>query len=217
MPIYEFVCPIHGKFERIFPLSQYKEIVNGTLCKAIVSTHKDWKRLTGSYLLCGEIAEKIPSIPGNIQLAPASRIFFNTKTGESYTAASNEKVPYGCIEKELKGPLERSKYEKRMERYNAAKDEVDTLNAQFRRDQHQKQRHDNLKANMNALQTEIHPDTGEKIQHYLEPKHKKMLKDAMERSKKRVIPKKVTEGRFAINHTDRSNLVDTPRRAARPK
>lgn len=210
MPIYEFECPIHGIFERLFPLRLYKEICNGILCEYPISEFG--KGIIKEDLYCGETAEKIWSLPGNIQIAPPTRVFISPKTNQAQVAISQyDKPPVGYIEKELKDPIQRSKFEKEDNARVHIQDEVDTYKMDQRRQSHQKLRHDELKSKMNSLQTEVHPDTGEKIKHFLEPQTKFMLKKAMEHSNKKRVPKKETVRKLAVNHYNSSNLADAPK------
>lgn len=199
MPIYEFECPVHGRFERIVPLSLFNVAKDGSVCKI----------RTGCYEKC----EKVWSIPANIQIAPATKVFINSSTGESFVASTiYDKAPVGYVERELKGPIERSKFENEENAKVHIQDEIDTFRMDARRSAHQKERHDGLKAKMNALQTETYEhDDGrvEEVKHFLEPKTKHMIKEAMERSNKRRVPKKETIRKLAINHQNSSNLIDT--------
>lgn len=198
MPIYEFECPVHGRFEMLFHLFEYDIVKDGLPCALDFD--------------CNETAEKIWSLPGNIQIAPPTRVFINTTTNQAQVAVSKyDKPPAGYIEKELKDPIQRSKFEKEDNARVHIQDEVDTYNMDQRRQSHQKLRHDELKSKINSLQTEVHPDTGEQIKHFLEPKTKSMLKDAMQHSSKKRVPKKETVRKLAVNHYNSSNLVDAPK------
>lgn len=199
MPIYEFECPIHGRFEQI-------------LNKNLSEIQCGFRGEGENRIYCYKICEKVWSLPGNIQIALPTRVFINPRTNQAQVAISQyDKPPVGYIEKELKDPIQRSKFEREDNARVHIQDEVDTYKMDMRRQAHQKLRHDEITAKMNSLQTEVHPDTGEQIKHFLEPKTKSMLKDAMQHSSKKRVPKKETVRKLAVNHYNSSNLADAPK------
>lgn len=213
MPIYEFECPVHGRFARIIPLSLYERTKEGIACESSL--------VDNTVAFCSLRAKKLVSRPANIQLAPSTKVFINPRTGESQIAvSSSDRAPYGFIEKELKGPVERSKFEKEDTAIQNAINEYDQFRMETRTDATRKARHDDLKARMNAKQVEVveMPDGKiERVEHHLEPIHKKLLGEAMTRTGTKRIPKKTTERMFAVNHTDHSNLQDAPMNPTRAK
>lgn len=196
------------------PIYEYRCTQTGEVTEMIMSLSEWDKRLIGCPIHNGtsHTAEKISSIPGNIQIASPTRIFVNPKTGEAQVATSNyEKPPHGYIDKELKGPYERSKFEKEERQRNHVIDEIDTYRMQQRREAHRKERHDHLRATMNATQVDM-DEHGNEVRYHLEEKDKHMLGRAMQDSaKRRNVPDKRTENYLAVNHTDASNLQDAPR------
>lgn len=215
MPIYEYSCLKTGEVkEVILPLSEYDR--RYIICPIHFPILLDGDPEFALKLSIGKVhdAKKIWSLTGDIQIAPSSRVFVNPMTGESQIAVTKyDQAPQGFKEIELKGPIERSKFEKHDTEVQNVINEFDQMRMDDRRQHHQKMRHDDINAKMNSLQTETyeHEDGRiEEVKHFLEPIHKKMLKESMKHSRGKRVPKKITERRFAVNHMSASNLQDAP-------
>lgn len=199
MPIYEFTCPVHGRFETIFKLSVYNEIKEGIMCGRLLDL--------GEELYCGEVAEMVWSVPANINIGKPTKVFINNKTGDVFTPAKDsDRVPRGYHVRELKNPIERSRFEKEQQqmvdgRNQFISHQLDTLKSEAR-----KNRHDDLKAKMNAMQVEKDPATGETVRYSLDHKDKALLEKAMNRSRKKKAREKKSEVMLAVNHQDAGNM-----------
>lgn len=97
MPIYEFECPVHGRFEKILPIAEGNNI---QIC---------------NLLICSLVVEKVWSLPATVQIAKPTKFLRNPKTGE-IKLLNREKEsfnpPNGFIVEEAKGQFERLKLEK---------------------------------------------------------------------------------------------------------
>jgi len=199
MPIYEFQCPLFGNvFEVILPLE--------------MADRKEFICTCDSDQI--HMAERVWSIPGVVQIGKPTRIFVNNKTGDVFTPVKEtDKAPKGYHEKELKGPLERTKFEKEQQHRVDGRNEfishhLDTLKSEAR-----KNRQDDTKAKMNSIQRELlpNPETGkeEVVEYSLDHKDQALLKSAMERSNKKKRKEKKSEVMLTVNHMNPSNMSDT--------
>lgn len=181
MPIYEFECPDGHRFEKIMSLEN--GIQNGK-----------WQ--CGSYeggVFCGKWAERIWSIPANINLAKPTIIFRNPKTNEVEVAThDNDQPRKGFVREELKNPIERSKFEKEQSQQRYVEDEIVSEAISLERSQTDKNRHADINARMGSYDSQT----------------QQLLKSAMKRSaeKKKRTPRKQTNIRLDVNHIDQSNL-----------
>lgn len=197
MPIYEFECPIHGRFEIILPLT--KSNSKFAFCGF---PNKDEQGFA-----CGIKAERIWSLPGNIQIAKPTRMFVNNKDGSVFSPIKeSDKPPKGYHEIELKGPAERSKFEKEQQHRIDGQNQLTSHILDSMKSEARKNRHDNLKSRMNAIQREVDPNTGKEIEFTLDHKDKALIEKAMNRSKKKPMKEKKSNVMLAVNHDDRSNL-----------
>lgn len=196
MPIMEYECPAGHITEKIFLFSNTPIIIDCPICWNIEKVLRT--------------ASKIWSLPGKIDIAPPTKIFVNNKTGDIFTPQSRyDKPPNGFHEKELRNPIERSKFEKEQQHKVNARNQtmshaLDSLKSEAR-----KRRHDNLNAKMNAIQKEEFVNKEgkkETIEFTLEEKDKLLVKKAMERSKKKPIKEKQSNVMLAINHQNSSNM-----------
>lgn len=194
MPIYEYECPIHGKIEKCLPLS-YSNVKDIPCTKDID---------------CEERAERIWSLPGNIQIGSPTKMFVNNKTGEVYSPSTKfDKPPKGYHEIELKTPIERSKFEREQQRKADAENQLTSHVLDSMKSEARKKRHDDLKSRMNAIQKETvinREGKEETLEFSLDHKDKQLLSKAMERSKKKPRKEKKTEVKLAINHYNPSNM-----------
>lgn len=196
MPIYEFKCEAEHITEGIYTnLSSIREIV----CQVIIEVPS----ITGdtnlrTYIPCGRKAEKIFSIPANPQIAPSTVIYRDLKTGKVETAHSrNQANPKGMVKEELKGPFERSKFEREQQRLHNVENEMVTQRNFAIKDQARKNRHSDINSRMNTV--EVNSNENPQLT-------KDLLKMAMDRSNKKELPHKKTEFHLAVNHQDRNNL-----------
>lgn len=188
MPIYEFECK-NGHITETIVLSKY--LSNHILCPFIEQESE------AGVIRCGLPAEKIFSLPANPQTAPSTVIFRNKQTGEVRTAiARNQPNPVGFEREELKGPIERTRFEQEMQRKHNVENELVTernfaVKAQTRK---------NRQADTRARLTEI----ADKSENPLFTRD--LVKLAQERSNKKELPHKKTEFHLAINHQNSNNL-----------
>lgn len=190
MPIYEYECSdghISELFKRLSDTSAYS-----TTCT-----------------ICGKLATKIVSLPGNITIGKPTRVFIDQRTGQAFTPANEyEKAPANCKEIELKNPVERSRFENEQQRMVDVRNELTSRALNESKNEATKRRHDNLKARMNAVQKEIDPKTGEEVKFTLDEKSKDLLKKSMNRSRDKKERVKKSEVMLAVNHMDKGNLTE---------
>jgi len=183
MPIYEFTCPIHGRFEIILSIQEFTKLdSNYYRCKNFDCIHKcekEWSQVNWP-------SHGKPTV-----------IFKNPKTGEVEVALhEHQKAPDGFIKEELKTPLERSKFEKEETQKQRIEDEYKTEERRYAVDYTRKQRHDDLKAKMSSITSKAdNPTVAEDL-----------LKKAMERTRNKKVPAKRSEMRLDVNHQNKSNL-----------
>jgi|SRR5215831_14574004 len=180
MPIREYLCKNGHLTEQIMLLSNNPSFID---CPS-----------------CDTIAEKIWSSPANIQIAKPTRIFVNPKTGETIMALTQyQRAPAGFVDKELKGPIERSKFEKAEQVKTDIINQAMTLERQEKLDATTNLRHKELEASMSKICAESdNPAATERI-----------LRKAMNRSKQKRIKPRKSNVQLAVNHQDKSNLQDT--------
>lgn len=213
MPIYQYSCEITGQVvEQILPLefADYIEIDCPIHCRKSIEADGEGFKTHLEKTHPMHYAQKIWSLPGNIQIGSPTKIFINNKTGEIFTPFSrHDKPPNGYHEKELKSPIERSKFEKEQQRRADAENQLTSHVLDSMKSEARKNRHDNLKAKMNAVQREeIEGPDGKKetIEFTLDHKDKSLLNKAMQRSNKKPKKEKKTDVKFAINHYNPSNM-----------
>lgn len=184
MPIYEFECTKHGRFELIFSLREFDAIKDGVSC----ALNKD----------CKLLAEKAWSLPVYPSHGKPTIIFKNKKTGETEVALyENQETPHGFVKEELRTPYERSKFEKEQQAQQNLEDEYKTEERRFNVDYVRKQRHDDINAKLDTITKDAENPTAAKA----------LLKEAMKRSRNKKVPRKRTDIKLDINHIDKSNLV----------
>lgn len=185
MPIYEFECPIHGVFEYILPLSKLDEINKGCACPEVV--------LNSEFGRCGELSERIWSIPIVRFEGKPTIIFRNAQNPTQVQVATheNDTPPEGYIEEELRGPIERTKFENEQNKIKDVENQMITESIRLRKDQERKARHADQDATMS------NHDTGTQ----------ELLKFVRERNRKKEPPAKKSQVRLDINHLDSSNLT----------
>lgn len=184
MPIYEFECKIHGKFEVLLALNLLDSVKMGYTCPIIK---------------CIELCERIWSAPANIQIGKPTRVFQNPSNGKTIVASSDyDKPPFGYIETQLKGPVERSKFEKEEQRKLDITNEIVTRQLEDTRLATKKNRHDDIKANMSRLAAESDNPSGAEA----------FIKSAMNRKKKSKHGARKSEVKLAVNHNNANNLSE---------
>lgn len=183
MPIYEFECPIHGRFELIVSLQRYDMVRDGSECAIDAA--------------CLKRCEKVPSLPVYPSHGKPTIVFRNNKTGEVEVATyEHQQAPDGFIKEELKTPLERSRFEKEQTQNQRIEDEYKTEERRYAVDFARKKRHDDLNAKMSSITSKAdNPAAAESL-----------LKAAMERTRKKKVPEKRSEMRLDVNHQNKSNL-----------
>jgi hypothetical protein len=198
MPIYEFECPLDKRrFEVILGIDMADK-------KKFICT-------CDSPIL--HMAERIWSLPGNVQLGEATKIFVNNQTGDVFTPVSRfDKPPKGYHAKELKGPIERTKFEKEQQHRVDGRNQFISHHLDSLKSEARKNRQDDTKARLNSVQREVlpNPQTGkdEVVEYSLDHKEKALLKNAMERSNRKKRKEKKSDVLLAINHQDSSNVGD---------
>lgn len=183
MPIYEFECPVHGKFERILSIREFVELDDSYYrCKNFD---------------CGHKCEKIWSLPVYPSHAAPTIIFKNKQTGETEVALyKNQETPHGFVKEELKTPYERSKFEKEETAKQRIEDEYKTEERRFNVDYVRKQRHADIEAKMDVITKDADNPSAARA----------LLKEAMKRTRNKKVPDKRTDMKLAVNHFDKSNL-----------
>src|SRR5574338_370596 len=131
MPIYEFECPIHGKFERVFSLREFDTIKSGVICNQYIDTKQDCF-VAGEEYRCMKIATLEWSLPVYPSHGKPTIVFRNKQTGEAEVALyEHQQVPAGFVKEELKTPYERSKFEKEQQAQQNLEDEYKTEERRF--------------------------------------------------------------------------------------
>lgn len=185
MPIYEFQC-VKGHITETIVLSNY--LSNHILCPDMSNDMR-----------CGLPAERIWSAPANIQIGKPTRVFQNPANGKTIVASSDyDKPPYGYIETQLSGPIERSRFEKEEQRKLDITNEIVTRQLENTRLATKKNRHDDLKANMSRLAAESDNPSGAEA----------FIKSAMNRKKKPKHGARKSEVKLAVNHNNANNMSD---------
>lgn len=204
MPIYEFECEKGHRLEKIFSIPKCPDRV---ICDFVINFVDG--NLTQER--CGLLAEKVWSIPVTRFEAAPTIIFRNPRTGETQVAThKNDQPPKGYIREELRGPIERSRFEKEATQRKYVEDELTTEYLKQGREQTAKNLHDDLKARMNATTNTVYnPETKQEENITWDEQTKGMLKTAMNYTRKRhaKIKPKRTNVRLEVNHTDSSNLI----------
>jgi hypothetical protein len=184
MPIYEYDCPEHGQFERLQSI-KFAEVKYSICCP-----------VEGCNLICDKLAPRT----ANIQLGKPTIVFTNPQTGLSQIATSeHEQPPAGFIKKELKGPIERSKFEHQENSKASLEDAIYNENIRQGREAAREHLYKDIDKNMREdAATSDNPAETVRL---------------MEAAKKHIANKKPknrkrkTEFRFDVNHKDKSNLV----------
>lgn len=136
MPIYEYECHIHGKFDKLFPIS-YAD-VKSIPCMEDIN--------------CEERCERIWSAPAINIVTPATKYFRNPKTGEVRTASSsNEQAPRGYITEEARNLNERLKLEKRLNFDQSIENEIKSDRLNEAQERSRKARHEELRSQMGDM------------------------------------------------------------------
>lgn len=182
MPLYEYECELHGRFERLRPIEAMND---SALCP-----NDD----------CINSCEKVWSKPANIQLGKPTIVFTNPSTGLSQIATSeHEQPPAGFVTRELRGPIERTKFEQQENAKASFEDAV---------------YNENLRQGREAARDYLFKDIETNIRNDAEksdnPAETVRLMEAAKKhiqNKKPKNKKRKTEFRFDVNHKDKSNLV----------
>jgi hypothetical protein len=199
MPIYEYECEKTGEvFELIWKSWKGYALQQKVACQLHNDIHA---------------AEKIWSLPGNknLQCAEPTIVFKNPRTGEMQVAThKNDQPPIGFEKVELRGPIERSRFEKEASERKHVEDELTTEKLKQGREQTAKNIHDDIKARMNSQTNKIYnPETKQEENVTWDERTKGLMKLSMQHTRKKheKIKPKRTNVRLEINHTDSSNLV----------
>lgn len=173
MPLFEYKCEVTEEiFELLLPISEYKNEV--ITCSIHNNQHK---------------AEKIWSIPGNIQIGEPTRYAVD-KQGRIHLLHHKYDMPDAdCEIKELKGPMERSRFEGEQMSLQKAASRTEAYMRESRDNEEIKLRHDDIKSKLNSYDNETQG----------------LMKAAMERTKKMAAkPRVIKEPKMyiAANHFD---------------
>lgn len=204
MPIYEFECENGHRLEKLFSIPNCP---NRVICDFITNFVEG--NLTQQR--CGLLAEKVWSLPVVRFDAPPTIIFVNPKTGEREVAVSStQPTPNGYVREELRGPIERSKFEKVQSQIKHVEDELLSEKLKQGREQTAKNIHDDINARMNSVTNKVYnPETKQEENVEWDAITKAMLKKSMAHTRKkheRIKPKR-TNVRLDVNHLDSSNLI----------
>lgn len=160
---------------------------------------------------CLRDAEKVWSIPVTRFQAAPTIVFVNPKTGEKEVATSStQQPPKGYVRHELRGPIERSKFEKEETLRKHVEDELLSEKLKQGREQTARNIHDDINARMNSVTNKVYnPDTKQEENVAWDPITKAMLKKSMAHTRKKhaSIKPKRTNVRLDVNHLDSSNLL----------
>lgn len=194
MPIYEFRCADGHITERIWSINYWEDIKR--LYKGLVVCGAELGNTNG---LCIKNAERIWSVPANIQIGKPTIVFVNPQTGVSQVATSQyDPPPPGFITQELKGPIERSKFENQQAEIAKMDDMI------FNEDIRQK-REDFRNQHIKLIDEHLREDAQSSDNPELTVKLMKAAKDRI-RKKDPLAKKRKTEFRLDVNHIDNSNL-----------
>lgn len=184
MPIYEFECDKGHRTEGLYiSLFTKKEMV----CQFLINN-----------IPCGRKAEKVWSAPANIQIGKPTRVFENKHTGETMVASSDyDQPPKGCTIRELKGPIERSKFEHEEQIKLNMTNAIVTAQIEEQRAATKKNRHDDINSNLSKLASDSDNPSGAEA----------MIKSAMKRNRPKKNPRR-SEVHLAVNHSNASNLSE---------
>jgi hypothetical protein len=186
MPIYELECAKCGVVEEVYYSSYktYQEDAEATI---------DHSQFGAS---CGGYMTMIWSLPANLQIGKPTIVFKDPKTGDAIVAVHpHQPTPEGYIKEEIKGSIERSKFEIQQNKLHHEKDEIYNLTAQMQRDEVRKANHDQVKAELNAIADSSDNPLATK----------ELMKAALNRPA-RELKKRKTEFKLDVNHLDKSNL-----------
>lgn len=197
MPIYTFECKLHGRFEKIFPIRELERLKKeGIECELNKGT--GFAHLTGDGFGNGR-AYLVPSLPANIQIGQPTIIFKDLRTGKAQVATSKyETPPPGFVKEEIRGSIERTKFENEQNKLASFEDEVYNTNREIERELLRKHIIDDANANMNSDAAKS--DNPEATKHLM----KKAIEHIQKKPKLR--KKRKTEFRLDVNHLDKSNL-----------
>lgn len=190
MPIYEFECIYGcGKFEKILPKSEAS--TRSIRCELPISGLHN--------IVIAHSAEKVWSMPANIQIGKPTIVFVNPQTGAAQVATSQyDSPPPGYVKEEIKGSIERSRFEKQQNAINAIEDDIYNESIRQKREEARKHIIDDTMANMeiDAAKTENPEAT------------RQLTKKAIEhiRNKPSLKNKRKTQFVLDVNHLDNSNL-----------
>lgn len=189
MPLYEYKCLKTGELAEVYlPLRDYNK--RFIYCPLHTNKNNNGEEINW------HDAEKVWSLPANIQSGKPTIAFINPKTGEARVAINQyEKPPKGFAKEELKGPIERSRFEQTQNAINAEKDNEYNTKQEVEREIVRTMQHDQVKAEASSIAAQSNnPHVTEQL-----------LKDYLKRSKKQ-LKKRKTEFRLDVNHLDKSNL-----------
>lgn len=155
--------------------------------------------MEGYETLCGKEAYKIWSQPANVQLGKPSIVFVNPQTGAAQIATSNyDSPPPGFVKQELKGPIERSRFEQVQGAIASHEDDIFNEDIRQKRDEFKK-------THLKLIDQHLQEDAQSSSNPELTVRLMEAAKDRI--IKKDLVPKKrKTEFRFDVNHKDSSNI-----------
>lgn len=189
MPLIEYECPnCFSIIEKLYKLVEYPypETIECLYCLGD----------NGGTVLASIIWSK----PATNQIGKPTIVFTNPRTGESQIATSQyDSPPPGFVKEELKGSIERSKFEQQQNRINAEQDDIYNETIRQKREEFKKNHIDLINQHMSDdVASSDNPALAEGL-----------MKKAIERIRKKPALKKKrrTEFTFDINHKDKSNLT----------
>jgi hypothetical protein len=199
MPLYEFECAMGHRFEKLFPISKLEEVKkNGIPCEGGYQSPQGTAHFVGEEFGNGR-AYLVPSRVANIQIGQPTIVFKDPRTGVAQIATSRyDSPPPGFIKEEIRGSIERTKFENEQNKLASFEDEVYNTNREMERELLRKSIIDDTNANasIDAAQSD-NPSATEHL-----------MKRAIEhiRNKPKLRKKRKTEFRLDVNHLDKSNL-----------
>jgi hypothetical protein len=202
MPIYEYQCLKTGE---IFGLLQ--PVKNAGISKVPCYLHCEWSEDRDGSLVETNFhdAERIFSTFNTLSDTPSTVYFKNPKTGEVQLGSNKyDTSPNGYVKEEAKGLAGRLQLEKQLQKQDRDKSVGAYNNELLNKSLLTKQRHDEIKANLNTVHTIKHED-GKEEKFTLDDQTKDLMKLAMERSNKTKPRYKERPFIFPVNHNDKSN------------
>jgi hypothetical protein len=196
MPIYEFECKMGHRLE-IYMTVEEMEAVKETGIQC-TGQPRGYAHLTGDEFGNGR-AYKVWSSFNTTQIGKPTIAFVNPQTGEARIAVHpHEQPPAGFVKEEIKGSIERTRFEQTQNAIHAEQDAI--YNEQIRQ-----KREEFKSTHIAAIKSHLADDAASSEN---PAATESLMNAAIERIRKKdPLPKKrKTEFKLDVNHIDKSNL-----------